>query len=101
MSRRKIAQSEADADIISRRVGIFKALAHPIRLQMVEMLGREEELCVCVFYEKFGVDYAAVSRHLQILKKAGILEDQKRGKHVFYRLNCPCILSMCNCLGAK
>lgn len=86
-----------DEKIIRKQVEIFKALAHPTRLQMVQMLS-EGELCVCVFQEAFGIDFSTVSRHLSVLRNAGIVSDEKRGKNVFYRLVRPCVLEMCACL---
>ncbi|MDO4585109.1 MAG: metalloregulator ArsR/SmtB family transcription factor [Planctomycetia bacterium] len=80
-----------------QQVQIFKALAHPTRLGIVRML-RKGELCVCVFQEEFGVDFSTISRHLAILRNAGIVHDKKRGKNVFYRLVKPCVLDMCECL---
>ena len=91
----------SDPQTLAQRVKVFKALGHPIRLGMVEMLGRVPELCVCVFQEKYQVDYAAISRHLLVLKNANIVEDEKRGKNVFYRLKCPCILKMLECIDCK
>lgn len=90
-------EAAAEKDALKRQVTVFKALAHPTRLQMVQMLA-DGELCVCVFQEKFGIDFSTVSRHLAILRNAGIIDDEKRGKNVFYRLVKPCVLGMCDCL---
>lgn len=79
------------------KVKVFKALAHPVRLRIVERLAKGEA-CVCVCLEMFDIDMSTLSRHLSVLKNAGIVADQKRGKNVYYRLTCPCILNMCECL---
>jgi len=79
---------------------VFKALGHPTRLWIVEQLA-DGEHCVCEFVEAVGVDFSTISQHLAILKRAGVIEDDKRGKSVFYRLVCPCILSMLSCLEKK
>lgn len=84
---------------IQDKAAIFKALGHPTRLRIVEKLGDGEQ-CVCVLLEMFDVDMSTLSRHLSVLKNAGIVVDEKRGKNVFYSLKCPCILSMCECLDA-
>ena len=76
---------------------IFKALGHPTRLQIVEKLA-EGEQCVCVLLEMFNIDMSTLSRHLSVLKNAGIVIDERRGKNIFYRLKCPCILKMFDCL---
>ncbi len=82
---------------VEGKVKIFKALAHPIRLRIVEKLADGEQ-CVCVILEMFDVDMSTLSRHLSVLKNAGIVTDEKRGKNVYYRLKCPCILKVCDCL---
>ncbi len=82
---------------LKHSVEILKALGHPVRLQIVQML-EQGEICVFVFQKHFNLDFSTISRHLSQLKHAGILEDQKRGKFVFYRLKCPCILGIIECL---
>ena len=76
---------------------IFKALGHPSRLHIVEMLEKGES-CVCELVEEVGADFSTVSKHLTILKDAGIVSDDKRGKMVFYRLRVPCILRFMHCI---
>lgn len=76
---------------------VFKALGHPTRLWIVEQLA-DGEHCVCEFVEAVGADFSTISKHLSILKQAGIIEDDKRGKQVYYTLRCPCILDMMKCL---
>jgi DNA-binding transcriptional ArsR family regulator len=78
---------------------IIKALAHPTRLFIVDELSRGER-CVCELTEMVGVEMPTVSRHLSQLKNAGILEDEKRGSQVFYRLRIPCVLNFFQCVKA-
>ncbi len=78
----------------------FKALGHPTRLQIVKRLA-DGEHCVCEFVEAAGVKFATVSRHLAVLRKAGIIVAEKRGKSVYYRLECPCILEVIRCIGGR
>jgi DNA-binding transcriptional ArsR family regulator len=90
--------------MISRRVyeeraKIIKALAHPSRLIMVDALV-EGEKCVCELRELVGLDISTVSKHLALMKEAGIVEDRKAGLQVFYRLRCPCIVSFFGCVEA-
>ena len=75
---------------------IFKALGHPTRLWIVESLAVEER-CVQEFVDKLNVDFSTVSRHLLVLKQAGIVEDDKRGQKVFYSLKMPCVLNFIKC----
>lgn len=79
------------------RARILKALAHASRLLMVDELSRGER-CVCELRELVGHDLSTVSKHLSVLKAAGIVEDDKRGKQVYYRLKVPCVLNFFHCL---
>jgi DNA-binding transcriptional ArsR family regulator len=83
--------------ILEEKTKIFKALAHPTRLRIVEQLANEQR-CVCEFVQDIKADFSTVSKHLTILKQAGIVEDEKKGKQVFYRLKTPCVLNFTNCL---
>jgi len=81
------------------RAAVFKALGHPARLQIVEALADGEQ-CVCVLVDAVGSGWSTVSRHLAVLKAAGILEDEKRGLQVYYRLALPCVNTFAECLDA-
>lgn len=82
-----------------RRAEVFKALGHPDRLRIVDEL-EDGERCVCELVEKIGSSWSTVSRHLSVLKEAGVLEDEKRGLQVFYRIALPCVTSLRLCLDA-
>jgi len=79
------------------RAKIMKALAHPTRLFIVDELARQEK-CVCELTGLVGADTSTISKHLSLLKEAGIVEDDKRGAQVFYKLKMPCVLSFFDCL---
>jgi ArsR family transcriptional regulator len=80
------------------RARILKALAHPSRLFMVEALGRKER-CVCELTGMVGADISTVSRHLALLRAAGIVAVEKRGAQMYYRLRTPCVLRFFDCIG--
>lgn len=89
-----------DASSLARykaQATVLKALAHPSRLLMVEELSKGER-CVCELAALVGAQMATVSRHLSQLKHAGILEDDKRGAQVFYRLRTPCVMNFFSCI---
>ncbi len=77
---------------------VFKAMGHPIRLAIIEMLGKEEK-CVCEIVGHVGTDTSNISKHLSILKSAGILTDRKKGLKVYYNLALPCALDFNRCVG--
>jgi DNA-binding transcriptional ArsR family regulator len=63
----------------------FKALAHPVRLQILDML-RNGEICVCHMEAALGKRQAYISQQLMVLRDAGLVESRKEGLSVFYRL---------------
>jgi DNA-binding transcriptional ArsR family regulator len=80
------------------RARILKAMAHPTRLFIVDELARNGERCVCELTDMVGVDMSTVSRHLAVLKNAGIVEDDKRGATVYYRLRICCVTEFFECI---
>jgi ArsR family transcriptional regulator len=78
------------------RADILKALAHPVRVLIVNALTKGD-LCVCVLNELADIDQSNISRHLAILKKAGIVSDRRQGMNVYYHLETPCILKAFEC----
>ena len=83
-----------------RPAAVFKALGHPARLLIVEQLAGGER-CVCDLVDAVGSSWSTVSRHLAVLKAAGVLADEKRGLQVFYQLALPCVASFTGCLDAS
>ncbi len=77
--------------------GVFKALGHPVRLMIVEML-LDGERCVCELQKDSGRDMSTVSSHLNVLKNSRIVSCEQRGKNVYYSLCCPCLSNVLSCL---
>jgi len=67
-------------------INVFKALSDPNRIRIVKMLG-ERELCMCEVREVLNLSNSTVSKHLTILRDAGLLLDSKNGRWVNFRLN--------------
>lgn len=85
---------------LKQRAGVFKALGHPARLAVVERLGKGE-CCVCellVGTEFSNLSAPTVSQHLLVLKNAGVIADEKRGKKIFYQLLMPCVAEISLCV---
>jgi len=78
------------------RADILKALAHPVRVLIVSAL-TEGDQCVCKLNELAEIDQSNISRHLAMLKKAGIVSDRRDGMRVFYHLETPCIMKAFEC----
>ena len=85
---------------VDRAAELFKALAHPVRLEVMLVLaerachhvvdekwGDEGELCVCRMSERFDLSAPALSHHLAALRHAGLVETRRHGARILYRLN--------------
>jgi ArsR family transcriptional regulator len=80
-----------------RRAQIIKSLSHPTRLMIIDQLATEET-CVNDLQAIVGYDISTVSKHLSVLKEAGIVTDRKAGLQVFYSLRIPCIMEFFGCV---
>ena len=87
----------AAQDRLDVRARVLKALAHPTRLFLVESLA-DGARCVCDLTADVGADVSTVSRHLAVLRDAGLLDTERRGQQVFYRLRTPCVLGFFDCV---
>lgn len=76
---------------------IIKALAHSSRLMIVEELNKGKR-CVSELTELVGADTSTVSKHLNVLKNAGLVFTEKRGTTVFYNLRMPCLMDFLRCV---
>jgi ArsR family transcriptional regulator len=81
------------------RAAVLKALAHPIRLFLIEQL-EARSFCVRDLTDMVGLDVSTVSKHLSMLKNAGLVRVEKRGKQVFYSLRMRCALNFLECVEA-
>ena len=79
------------------RARIAKALAHPTRLLLLDLL-QEKERCVCDLTDLVGADQSTVSKHLAVLKNAGIVADRKEGVMTFYSLKVACLRGFWSCI---
>ncbi|BAW95754.1 arsenical resistance operon repressor, ArsR family [[Synechococcus] sp. NIES-970] len=64
----------------------FKAIADPIRLEILERL-RTQELCVCELCDVLGLKQSKLSFHLKILKESELVLTRQDGRWIYYRLN--------------
>jgi ArsR family transcriptional regulator, arsenate/arsenite/antimonite-responsive transcriptional repressor len=79
------------------RARVAKALAHPSRLLILDALA-DGEKCVCELTELVDADQSTVSKHLSILKQAGIIADRKEGPKTFYRPQICCLQGLWDCI---
>jgi ArsR family transcriptional regulator len=79
------------------QAGIIKAMAHPTRLLILNSL-KKKETCVCELRDLVGDDLSTVSKHLSVLKNAGLVAARREGNWLHYRLLCPCVLKFAACI---
>ncbi|MGB6064847.1 MAG: metalloregulator ArsR/SmtB family transcription factor [Desulfomonilaceae bacterium] len=89
--------NERESERLRLKAEVFKALGHPIRLGIVEFL-QPGEMCVCDIVAHVGTEISNVSKHLSILKKAGLVADRRDGLKIMYRLIMPCAIDFARCV---
>ncbi|MCX5969806.1 MAG: metalloregulator ArsR/SmtB family transcription factor [Cyanobacteria bacterium] len=77
---------------------LLKALADPLRLRVIEALGRGER-CVCELTDELGLAQSKLSFHLRVLKDAGLLEAREEGRWIYYRLEPTAMIALQDWLG--
>ena len=75
----------------------FKALSDPTRREILNLL-KQKEMTAGEIVEHFQVSGATISHHLSILKQAGLVDDQKSGKYIYYRLNLTVFEEILSCI---
>ena len=76
---------------------VVKAMAHPTRLLIMERLTHGEQ-CVNELTALAGCDVTTLSKHLSVMKKAGLLVCEKRGVSCYYQIACPCFGEFFRCI---
>src|SRR4051812_39203115 len=72
--------------LIDPDVQLLQALAHPTRLAIVRELADSSQVCACDFTDCCDVSQPTVSHHLRILKDAGVIQSERKGTSIFYRM---------------
>lgn len=73
---------------------LVRALAHPLRLRMLSLIDSNEALCVHDIFDALQIEQSVTSQHLRILRDAGIVQTERRGKFIYYMLNYPKLEAM-------
>jgi DNA-binding transcriptional ArsR family regulator len=76
---------------------VFKALGHPTRLLFVRALA-EKDYCVCDLKELVQADLSTISKHLSVLREAGVVTAERKGNRVHYHLVMQCVTGFMECL---
>ncbi len=91
--------SGLDIDRLESAANMLKAIAHPMRIAILNLLDENERLSVSEIYQKLGIEQAAASHHLGILKDKGILLSKREGKNTFYALKHENFSKVVDCIG--
>ncbi len=67
--------------------GIMRALAHPLRIQMIHYLDEQETACVNNIFEALEIKQAVASQHLRVLRQAELVYTKRQGKFIYYALH--------------
>ena len=81
------------------RAKIMKAMAHPVRLMVIEVL-KKRDRSFSELFNLFELDKSTVSKHLLVLKEAGIVSSRKDGSDMIYKLDVPCVTDFFSCVTA-
>ncbi len=85
---------------LEKKANILKALGQPTRLRIMEYL-RDGERCVCEIFPAIGGQQSNISRHLAVLKQAGLVADRRVGVSIFYRVKDLAIFKILDRLNLK
>ncbi len=83
---------------LENMAGRLRAIAHPMRIAIIEMLTKEEELSVTEIYNRLEIEQASASHHLNIMKNKGVLKSKRDGKKIFYSLMSNTLSDIIHCI---
>ena len=84
-------------EIAQKVAAVLKAVAHPIRLQIIEAL-EQGELCVGEIMRRIGIQQAVVSQQLSLMKDKDILDCRREGTSVYYRIKNENVINLLHCV---
>jgi DNA-binding transcriptional ArsR family regulator len=85
---------ELNAETLEKAAGMLKAIAHPMRISIVQLLEDGKKRTVTEIHRKLGIEQATASHHLVILKDRGVLSSKREGKNTWYFLKHPNLRSV-------
>ncbi|MCK9218630.1 MAG: metalloregulator ArsR/SmtB family transcription factor [Bacteroidales bacterium] len=76
----------------------LRAIAHPMRIAIIELLTNNKQLTVTEIYERLNIEQASASHHLNILKNKGLLASKRNGKMIYYSLKMEALSNIIDCI---
>jgi ArsR family transcriptional regulator len=71
----------------NRTLDVLRALAHPLRLELIAQIAARGPVCTCHLQEALSCTQPTVSKHLAILRRAGLIQGRREGRWVFYSVD--------------
>lgn len=89
-----IQTEEIDIQKLDKLSELMRALAHPLRLRMIEFIDDQKSVNVNKIYKSLEIEQSIASQHLSILRNANVVFAKREGKFVFYKVNYPLVISV-------
>jgi DNA-binding transcriptional ArsR family regulator len=90
---------ELNPETLEKAAGMLKAIAHPVRISIVQYLEDGKKRTVTEIHNKLGIEQATASHHLVILKDRGVLSSKREGKNTWYYLKHPDLRNVLSSVG--
>lgn len=90
---------ELNPETLEKAAGMLKAIAHPVRISIVQYLEDGKKRTVTEIHKKLGIEQATASHHLVILKDRGVLSSKREGKNTWYYLKHPNLRNVLSSIG--
>lgn len=90
--------SEQSIQKLEKVAGRLRAIAHPVRLAIIEMLTKNQKMSVTEIYLQLDIEQAAASHHLNIMKNKGVLDAKRDGKKIYYSLRNMTLADIISCI---
>lgn len=81
--------SQSQRPLYEVKANLFKGLAHPFRIRILELLSAADEVSVTALQQETGLEASHLSQHLSVLRRHHLVVSERRASHVYYRLADP------------
>ena len=101
MKTKSVCRGELSHELLGRMAQVLKLLAHPDRLKIIEILESADAAPVHEIVGRLALPQGATSQHLNQMRRVGLVESDRRGKEVWYRISDRRCISILNCIRGK
>lgn len=93
-----MAKQKLDLKKLDMAAETLKAIAHPLRIAIIEMLENKNKMTVTQIYERLKIEQPTASHHLSVLKNKNVLEAQRNGRKIYYSLKYETLSNIIHCI---